>query len=235
MIVQFLFFLAFPILLNLYSPYVIIDGAAQGIATGSFILFCALFVSSLFFGRLFCSWLCPAGFIQDTVARSRTKKYDGRARNLAKWLIWLPWLALIVALFARAGGIKALRPFHLMESGVSVDQPLKFVTYYGVVLLFFGFSFLGKRAACHSVCWMAPFTIISTRVSKALRLPRLRLEARAESCSSCGACSSACPMSLDVRELVKAGDVDQAECIHCGRCVDGCAHRAVLLRFGRSR
>jgi polyferredoxin len=47
-------FLLFPITINYFSPYIIIDGAAQGIITGSFITFGLLFIVSLFFGRAFC-------------------------------------------------------------------------------------------------------------------------------------------------------------------------------------
>jgi len=57
--------LLFPIVMNFLSPYVIIDGAFQGIVSGSFILFGILFISSLFLGRLWCSWVCPAAGIQE--------------------------------------------------------------------------------------------------------------------------------------------------------------------------
>ena len=53
--------LLFPVILNYLSPYVIIDGASQGIINGSLVMFGLFFLSSLFLGRLWCSWLCPAG------------------------------------------------------------------------------------------------------------------------------------------------------------------------------
>ncbi len=234
-IVNLAFFLAFPITLNWYSPYVIVDGAFQGIATASFIIFCLLFVSSLFLGRLWCSWLCPAGYIQDAVARSRTKAWAGKAKDAVKWISWSLWLSVIFIAFLHSGGIKRIDILHLMEGGVSVDQPIKYIVYYGVVLLFFGLSFLGKRAACHSICWMAPFMILSTRLSKALRLPAVRLRAEPSACVSCGACSKACPMSLPVQAMVKTAKTDKAECIHCGLCVESCAKKALRLSFGRAR
>ena len=54
-------FLFFPITMNYLSPYVIIDGASQGVVNGSLILFALMFVSALFVGRLWCGWICPAG------------------------------------------------------------------------------------------------------------------------------------------------------------------------------
>jgi ferredoxin-type protein NapH len=58
-------FLLFPITINYFSPYIIIDGAAQGIIAGSFITFVLLFIVSLFLGRAFCGWVCPGAGIQE--------------------------------------------------------------------------------------------------------------------------------------------------------------------------
>ena len=52
--------LLFPVIMNYFSPYVIIDGAAQGIINGSLIVFGLQFISALFVGRLWCGWVCPA-------------------------------------------------------------------------------------------------------------------------------------------------------------------------------
>jgi len=41
--------------LDKFSPYVIINGASQGIINGSFINFVLMFFSALFFGRLCCA------------------------------------------------------------------------------------------------------------------------------------------------------------------------------------
>jgi polyferredoxin len=60
-------FLLFPITLNYFSPYLIIDGASQGIINGSFVLFGLLFLSSLVLGRGWCGWVCPAGGLSATM------------------------------------------------------------------------------------------------------------------------------------------------------------------------
>ena len=44
-------FILFPIIMNYFSPYVIIDGASQGIINGSFIVFGLMFLASLVLGR----------------------------------------------------------------------------------------------------------------------------------------------------------------------------------------
>jgi len=46
--------LLFPVTMNYLSPYIIMDAASQGVINGSFVVFTALFISSLFVGRLWC-------------------------------------------------------------------------------------------------------------------------------------------------------------------------------------
>ncbi len=58
-------FVAFPVTMNYLSPYLIIDGAFNGIVNGSLIVFASMFVGSLLFGRLWCGWVCPAAGIQE--------------------------------------------------------------------------------------------------------------------------------------------------------------------------
>lgn len=55
-------FLLFPVNIYYFSPYLVIDGAFNGIVTGSFFVFGGLFFLSLVFGRGFChtaSWMAP--------------------------------------------------------------------------------------------------------------------------------------------------------------------------------
>ncbi len=47
-------FLIFPVTMNFLSPYVIIDGAMNGILNGSAVMFGLMFVSALFLGRAWC-------------------------------------------------------------------------------------------------------------------------------------------------------------------------------------
>lgn len=98
-------FLFFPLTIYYLSPYLIIDGAIMGIAVGSFIVFLLMFVSSLFLGRLFCGWLCPAGVLQECCRLGNDKKAKGGKRNWIKYFIWVPWILSIIVLFILAGKI----------------------------------------------------------------------------------------------------------------------------------
>ena len=82
--------LLFPITLDYLSPYLIIEGTAKGIITGSFIVFSFMFLSSLFLGRAFCGWLCPGAGLQETCFAVRDKRVT--KGNWIKYLIWVPWV-----------------------------------------------------------------------------------------------------------------------------------------------
>lgn len=225
-------FLSFPITMNFLSPYVIVDGAANGVVNGSLIVFGLMFISSLFLGRAWCGWVCPGGGMQEIVEPVNNKPVNGRKIDWVKWLIWVPWLSIIVWLAIRAGGYSRVDLLHLTDTGVSVDEPWKFVTYYGVVLLFVVLAMVvGRRAGCHTICWMAPFMMIGRWIRNRFNWPALRLQANAAACADCMKCTSNCPMSLDVNAMVRAEQMEHSECILCGTCVDNCNKQAIRFAF----
>ena len=225
--------LLFPVTLNFLSPYLIVVGASQGVVTGSFLAFAAMFVSAFLVGRGFCGWVCPGGGLQDACVPVNGHRVDGRGDWL-KYAIWLLWLLGIAGAAAYAGGLTRISPLFMTESGVSIDAPERFVIYYGVLFIFVELSFVfGRRAGCHYICWMAPFMVVGKKLRDAVRIPTLHLRASTANCGSCGACTRGCPMSVDVRGLVLSGRMETPECILCGECVDGCPRGAIHYSFGR--
>jgi ferredoxin-type protein NapH len=74
--------LLFPITIYYFSPYIIVDGAAQGIINASFLVFGLMFISALFAGRLWCGWLCPAGSLQECGAAINKRAGSWRQAEL---------------------------------------------------------------------------------------------------------------------------------------------------------
>ena len=223
-------FLLFPVAMNYLSPYVIIDAAFRGIISGSFILFGILFISSFFVGRLWCGWACPVAGLQEAcfmVNDRRVKKID-----FLKWIIWILWLGVIILGVITAGGLSKIDPLHMTESGISVDEPGKYITYYMVVGLIFALSvFVGRRTFCHSTCWMAPFMILGRKFRNLLNTPALRLTSEPEKCIDCEKCTRVCSMSLEVNAMVRSGSMENAECILCGKCIDACPKDVIHYAF----
>ncbi len=230
-ILIFVSFLLFPVTLNYFSPYLVIAGASQGIITGSLIVFAALFVSSLIFGRAFCGWICPLGGMQDACRSINDQPSRNGFWNILKYLIWFPWIVIILILLISMG-IKAVNPLFMTENVISIDEPGRYIIYYSVIILVFLMSILGRRRSfCHSLCWLAPFMVWGNKLKNLLRYPSLHLLAKAERCVSCKSCNQACPMSIDVAAGVKAGRVLFDECAHCGECASSCPESVLKLSW----
>lgn len=217
-------FMLFPLLYVFLSPYVIVDAAINGVINGSFIVFVILFLSSLFWGRSFCGWLCPAGGVQDSCMIVQNKKVRGG--NWIKYLIWALWIIVIVFFAVSAGGYRNVDPLYLVSSPIYLE--IYFAVLGTIVLMSFA---VGKRSMCHHICWMAPFMIIGNRIARFFKWPSLHLTVENTGCKQCNVCDTKCPMSINVSALVKKGAMFHDECILCGSCVDSCPNGVIRFRF----
>lgn len=224
--------LLFPVTLYYFSPALIVDAGLQGIVNGSFVVFVLLFLLSVPFGRLFCAYVCPGGGLQECAFLVNEGNPKQGWRNYIKYVIWGVWMAAVFFCYFHSGKIVAVDVLFETEHGISVSSIQSYIIYYGIVCLIFIPAVLcGKRAFCHYFCWMAPFMVLGIRLRRRLHLPGLAMKAnRRENCVSCGRCSRACPMGIDVMGAAQSGGISSLECIQCGACIDGCPHK--VLSYG---
>lgn len=225
----FISFMLFPITMWYFSPYLIIQAMAQHILNGSFWVFMAMLFLSMFSGRAFCGFVCPAGGLQECSLRINDKAAKQGWRNNIKFVIWSIWIIAVILTFILGKNDVTVDFFFMTDHGVSVAEVYNYIVYYGVLLILFLPSMIhGRRASCHYICWMAPFMIIGSTIGRALHLPQLHIEAEREKCISCKQCNQVCPMGLDVEEMVKTGkNATCHECIQCGACVDKCPKKVL--------
>ncbi|BBL68031.1 4Fe-4S binding protein [Methanoculleus chikugoensis] len=221
-------FLLLPATLFYISPIVILMGAAEGIATGSLLLFAALAVLSLGVSRLWCGWLCPMGAWQEICSPVMKRTVKDDRRNLVKYGVTVLWLALIAYLFIGAGGILAVDPFYGTVNGLSITSFETLVIAGFIFLAIFAAAyFMGRRGFCRVLCPIATLMIVGRKIRNAVGWPALQLAAVSGRCIDCERCSKACPMGLDVHGMVREGQMESTECILCGECVDTCPEGAV--------
>ena len=228
-------FFLFPITITWLSPVIpLLYAGFLGVLAGAAIVFLLQFLTSLFLGRAFCGFVCSGGGLQECLMRISDNKIKSAKMNIVKWIIWLPWVLTLIALFIRAGGIHRVDFFAgAIDNWIFLFAPYRYMIYFGVILLAAVLHLLvGTRAFCHSICWMAPFMILGTTLSDWLRLPRLRLKSNQGSCIGCKQCSKKCPMSLDVKTMVETANMKNSECILCGECIDICPKKAISYTFG---
>lgn len=228
--------LLFPVTMWYMSPYLIVMGAMEGIVNGSFIVFLCMLVGSVFFGRLFCGWLCPMGGMQECLTMVNDKIPKQGFRNNIKYIIWTIWIAAIILCYIFHDGTVRIDFFYQTDHGISISNIYCYIIYYGVIFLVLIPAVLfGRRLFCHYFCWMAPFMALGTRIRRVLHLPGLHMKADESKCISCGMCSKVCPMGIPVAENVKEGAVKSLECIQCGACADHCPKKALHLCVGKEK
>jgi len=227
--------LLFPVTMIYFSPGMVFRGARLGVLSGSYITFFVLFVASVFFGRAWCGWLCPAaGFSEIAQQLNNSPFKANRMKNLKYW-IWIVWLIAIASVvFFVGGGFKSIDPFLGTNRGISIHNISLLAAYYMVVGIIVVSSLtLGRRGFCHSLCWMAPFMVLGRKLCNASRLPALRLSAKTERCAGCQVCESVCPMSLPVKHMVNTRSIENVDCVLCGACVKACPKQVLCLAIER--
>lgn len=229
-------FLALPVTLNYYSPYLMTTGTAERIATFSLVLWLVVFATSLLLGRSFCGWICPFNGLQqlwESVGVRPLRKI--RFLPSMKYALWAAWVGAVVGIAVAVGGWRHFEPLYMTETGVSATEAGNLITYFMLVGLTLAPAALGRRGFCRYLCPFGVWGIVGEKIGHVLHVPRLYLEADSASCSSCGACSKACPMQLPVREMVQAQKMRTTECFMCETCVDACATHSIELKVGRAR
>lgn len=226
-------FLLFPVTIWYFSPYLIIQAASEHIMNGSFIVFCLMFFLSMFMGRTWCGYFCPAGGLQECAIRIKDTSASKGKRDRIKYVIWILWITAVVVTFILGRNDVRIDPFFMTDHGISVTGINNYVVYYGVIMLLVIPPLIhGKRATCHYICWMAPFMVIGSTVGRWLHLPQLHIESETDTCVSCGKCNRECPMGLDVRKMVAEGKISGcSECIECGACIDTCPKKVLKYKF----
>jgi len=232
----FFMMLTFPITMNYFSVYLIIESAGQGIVAFTLLFWSAFVVTALFLGRAACGYFCPLGALQETKDRMVPKQHLARIKFLkaVKYVLAVAWVGGIVAMSISAGGYKTIDLLYNMHSGISIDSLENWIMWGIIVVIVLLPTFLiGKRGFCHYFC---PWGVLNTIVTKAkdfIRLPSLHLVVRKDECKQCHSCDRACPMSLPVSTMSKNGSMKNSECILCGTCADTCPNGVIKYSWGK--
>ena len=183
----------------------------EGVFAGSVIHYVvAKIVGPVLFGRGFCGWACWTAMVLDFLPYKRN---NGRQKawwekvRYVHFVVSLCLVALLWFLFSSrpAGG----------NSGL-VWLVVGNLLYYASAIPL-AFTLRDNRAFCKYLC---PITTLLKLFS---RFALLKIGGDSTACTECGACSKACPMSIDVMGYVKNGErVLSTECVLCLTCTTVC-------------
>ena len=163
-------------------------------------------VTTLFWGRVFCSSLCPFGALQDFITRIMPKK----------WQLEVPQAIHDKALTIKYGILALLVVTSLTFSDLSLFQyfePFGTIFYFSrnmllwaILAVFIVASMFVSRFYCRYACPLGAALGVTSFLSP-FRIKRV------QQCEVCKVCENSCPTGA-----IRAHEVDFKECVRCDIC-----------------
>ncbi len=219
-------FLLMPLALKFFSPVMVLRSASVGVIAASTVTIIIMFFAGMFSGRLWCGWVCPAGGIQDAVAKTYHAKDSHESLNKLKYVLFFIQIILLVAFLYLSGTVQF---DYFYNMGFGLTSTLDWIVYLTMIMLFFILPItLGKRSYCRHICLIAPVMIWGQKLGRKLGIKHKVINFNEDACIHCNKCNKACPMHIDVMKNTEGKlTVSSPECITCYACVDACPKKAL--------
>ncbi len=210
-------------------------GILEHAILGDYLLFVYLVgfigVIGVIFGRFFCGWACPIGFLQDIFGfLFRNKKIKGlkvkpETEHKLRYIKYFVLAGTIIGTYITGrlaftqicpiGGLTATIPTLIIYPGKYDFGKFFWIKIFGVILFFILIT-VSHRGWCKYFC---PFGALISLFNK---ISIIHLKIDENTCTECELCKKVCPMNIDLTKEKRS-----LECIMCFRCVDACPHKSI--------
>jgi Fe-S-cluster-containing dehydrogenase component len=211
-------------------------GILQNIASSGILILAgassalALLVLTVLFGRVFCGWICPFGFMLDAVDKVTPKKL-GLPGFLKSRMAKYGVLAGAVGGSAAVGfqAFCTVCPIGTLCRSYGVQSFMKSAEL-AIVPALAATELAERRSWCRYLCPVGA----TLGIAALLRLPKIVIGAKKCKKFSCIQCAEICPVGIIDGDQLREGispKIPMTECIMCLRCVDRCPYDAAKIRF----
>ncbi len=202
-------------------------GEIHSVHPAGLFIFVAIIAVSLIFGKSFCSWICPIGFISEMIGDFGEKiqiKLFKRKLILPKFLDYPLRSLKYLLLFFFASAVVTMSAAGLkgfLDGDYNILSDIKMYYFFADITLFSFYVLLGlfvlsiiiRNFWCRYLCPYGALVGILTLISP------LKIKRNPATCTDCGLCAKACPSHIKVD---KVKTVISDECTTCMQCVDAC-------------
>ena len=205
--------------------------------------FCLLLiVVSLWFGPLFCGWLCPAGAFSEYLSRLLPDKYKINWAQLVPlvplrygfFLGFLGSLILGLGIPCSYCNYYALEIFvGYLHTGQLLSSSLSLLMTFVVSNIILGLFTKGGRGYCNLLCPVGTMCSLM-HVLGQLVPGSFGMQVDKKLCVGCGLCRKKCPMQAVSITQGKA-QINRHHCIVCGQCRQACPRKAIAYTNGLHR
>jgi len=210
---------------SMMSFYVFISsGQIHHAHPAGMFIFLSIVLMSFIFGKSFCSWLCPVGFLSELIG-DFGKKIFKKNLKLPKFLDYplrsLKYLLLGFLLFSVFFLMTDIAVQAFLDSPYNLVSDVKMYYFFAdlsqtaliIISVLFFLSIFIRGFWCRYLC---PYGALLGALNF---LSPIKIERNSGSCIDCSLCTKACPTYIKV-EKVKT--VWSDECTSCLSCVDAC-------------
>lgn len=203
---------------------------------GSVVVSILIIILTILFGRIYCSFLCPWGLLQDGIYRISTagpkkrrfRMHYTKAVNIVRCLVLVVFLGTIALGFGSIAYL--IEPYSnfgtlmgTIKGRVGLEVSIVAAVTFVVLVVF---VLKGGRAWCNTVCPVG--TLLSIFSQRSLFRPVINMD----KCVSCGLCGKACRAScIDTLNH----KVDMSRCVLCFDCLDNCKEGAIEYKWTGSQ
>jgi polyferredoxin len=225
-------FLPISSLMSLY--YFILSGNIHQAHPAGLVIFIAILAVSFVFGKSFCSWICPIGFISESLGdfgEKIQKKIFKKRIKMPKILDYplrsLKYLLLGFFAYSIFFSMTAVALKYFLDSPYNIISDVKMYYFFAeiskfslyvisaLLLLSVVFRNFWCRYLCPYGALLGFFSLFSPT----------KIKRNKESCIDCNLCAKACPSFIKVD---KVSTVISDECTTCLSCVDACPVKNTL-------
>ena len=175
-------------------------------------------ITTLFWGRVFCSSLCPFGALQDFLTLLTPKKWQRALPQL--WhdrAIYLKY-GILFLLMGSALVFPKLTLFHFFEPFGTVFYFSQSLLLWGILIVFAVGAVFVPRFYCRYACPLGAALGVGSLISP-LRIKRVT------QCEVCKVCEQSCPTGA-----IRIEKIDFKECVRCDICERKLASKAGVCR-----